>query len=61
MSPPYFDWRLLADKHRPTDPAIMAAEIRHLRKTGLKPRDIATALRVDLGVVLSALSENSIR
>jgi hypothetical protein len=52
---PAYDWRLLADVHKPTDPAAIAAEIRRLHATGLKPRDISNTLRLDLGVVLQAL------
>jgi hypothetical protein len=46
-----------ADLHRPTDPGALAREIRRLARTGLRPRDIAAALRVDLGAVLSAIRE----
>jgi hypothetical protein len=56
MSPAY-DWRLLAEMYKPTDPAAIALEIRRQHRTGLKPRDIATALRVDIGDVLAALRE----
>lgn len=61
---PAFDWRQmitavdhdrLAQMHRPTDPSVVAGEIRRLRQTGLTARDIATALRLDLGVVFAAL------
>jgi hypothetical protein len=47
-----FDWR---DLYKPADPEAIAREIRRLRLTGLKPHDIATALRVGLGVVRQAL------
>ena len=51
------DWRQMADKHRPTDPQVLAAEIRRLYGTNLKARDIAIALRLDLAVVLDALKD----
>jgi hypothetical protein len=57
MSPPQHDWRLLADMHKPTDPEQIAVEIRRQHREGLKPRDIAATLRVDMGVVLAALRE----
>jgi transposase-like protein len=47
--------RLLEDLHRPKDRAGMAAEIRRLYTTGLKPRDISSALRIDVNAVLHAL------
>lgn len=50
-----YDWRVLADMHRPANPEVIAAEIRRLRLTGLMPRDIANALRVDIVVVVTAL------
>ena len=43
------------DRHRPTDPEVLATEIRRLHASGLRPRDIAQALRLDLGTVLGAL------
>jgi hypothetical protein len=46
-----------ADLYRPTDPAVLAREIRRLVGAGLKPRDVATALRIDLAVVLGAIRE----
>ena len=45
----------LAGLHRPADPAALRAECRRLHSTGLKPRDIACALRLALGQVLEAL------
>lgn len=45
----------LAGKHRPSDAGDMAAEIRRLRREGLRARDIAQALRLDLASVLAAL------
>jgi hypothetical protein len=50
-------WQMLANMHRPTDPAVIAAEIRRLRQTGLTPRDMSNTLRLDLAVVLEALRE----
>lgn len=44
-----------ADRHRPTDPGAIAAEIRRQVATGLRPRDVASAMRLDLAVVLDAL------
>jgi hypothetical protein len=46
-----------ADLHRPTDPGALAREIRRQVDSGLKPRDVATALRIDLAVVLGAIRE----
>ena len=54
---PHHDWRLLADAHKPTDPAALAAEIRHMADRGLKPFDISQTMRVDLGLVRAALTE----
>jgi hypothetical protein len=54
MSPQY-DWRRLAELHRPTDPAVIAAEVRSLYRQGLKPRDIAVALRIGVPAVLQVL------
>jgi len=44
-----------AQLHRPTDPAQLAAEVRRLAATGLKPTDIASALRTGIGQVHDAL------
>jgi hypothetical protein len=49
------DWRALADRHRPRDPGALAREIRRQVASGLKPRDVASAMRLDLGQVLAAL------
>lgn len=49
------DYGERADMHRPADPGVMAAEICRLAANGLKPHDIAGALRVGLGVVYEAL------
>jgi hypothetical protein len=54
---PTFDWRLLADTHKPTDAAQIAATIRHLHESGLKPHDIANVMRLGLGAVLQALKD----
>ena len=45
----------LSRRYRPTDPAAIAAECRRLCGTGLKPRDVAQALRIDLAAVVEAL------
>jgi hypothetical protein len=45
----------MANKHRPTDPDLLAAEIRRLHATGLTARDIATALRLQLDAVINVL------
>ena len=44
-----------ANAHRPTDSAALQAEMRRLASSGLRVRDIAVALRIDLGAVLEAL------
>ena len=49
------DYDKLARIHRPSDPAVLPLEIRRLRQNGLTARDIAAALRLDLGQVLEAL------
>jgi hypothetical protein len=48
----------LALLYRPTDPAALKAEIRRMRSRGLLPRDIATALRLDLAAVVEALRDD---
>lgn len=45
-----------AQRHRPTDPAELAAEVRRLNRSGLSPLDIATALRLDLAAVRNVLA-----
>jgi len=45
----------LANAHRPQDEHLLACEVSRLIGTGLKTRDVATALRLDLGVVLELL------
>jgi len=50
-----------ADRHRPTDHASLVAEIRRLGSdSGLKARDIAAALRLDLAYVLHALQGSEV-
>ena len=52
------DWRRLADDrdlHRPTDPALIAREVRRLAAGGLTARDIATSLRLPLADVFEFL------
>jgi hypothetical protein len=55
ISRPY-DWRALADLHRPKEAADMTAAITELHSQGLKPWDIADALRVDLPTVTLTLA-----
>ncbi len=50
-----YNWTQLAQMHRPTDPAVIAAEIRRMYREGLKPRDIAVALRLGVSAVLQVL------
>jgi len=50
-----FEWSERAELYRPTDEAAIAAEIRQLHQTGLTPRDISSAMRLNLGMVLRAL------
>lgn len=49
------EYRRRAEQHRPDDLEAIAEEIRHLRASGLQPRDISMALGIDLGQVLEAL------
>lgn len=49
------DYRLRAATHRPTDPVALQREVRRLRAAGLKPRDIAQALRLGIGQVLAMI------
>jgi hypothetical protein len=48
-------WQLMANLHRPADPMALAGEIRRLHGQGLTPMDIATSLRLDIGIVRDAL------
>ena len=53
------DWRVLAgdrDLHRPSNPALVAAEVRRLAATGLKANDISIALRLHPTDVHAALA-----
>jgi DNA-directed RNA polymerase specialized sigma24 family protein len=50
------DWMRRAQQHRPTNPALLRAAIIELQAQGLKPRDIAQAMRVSLPVVLEAIA-----
>ena len=49
-------YRVLANLHRP-DEAGLRAEVRRLAADGLRPADIATALRLPLDAVLNLLAE----
>ena len=49
-----------AQQHRPRDESAMARECSRLVSTGLTPRDVATALRLDLGEVLTWLQMNEV-
>jgi len=49
----------LATLHRPRDPAGRAPAVRELHQLGLKPRDIAQAIRAPLPEVLEALRRES--
>jgi hypothetical protein len=42
------------DTHRPRTPAERRPAVHELRRRGLKPRDVAQALRVPLGEVVEA-------
>lgn len=44
-----------ANQHRPTEPALLAAEIRRLHADGLSARDISTALRLSHDMVITIL------
>ena len=50
-----FKYEERANLHRPRDPSALAGEIRRLHGLCLRPRDIASALRLDLRIVLDAL------
>jgi len=43
------------DRHRPTDPAALACEIRRLYAGGLSARDIASCTRTSITDVLDSL------
>ena len=53
------DYQRLADLHRPSNSAQIAMEIRRLKADGLKPRDFAVALRIDVAAVLQVIEEHS--
>lgn len=52
-------YAMLAQQHRPSDPAQLAVEIRRLHHSGLSRRDIATALRLNLEFVVNALADST--
>jgi len=56
MSPQY-DWRQLAELHRPTDGAVMVAAIQKMHQSGLTARDISDTLRIGLAAVHQALNQ----
>lgn len=43
----FTDWRVRAERHRPSDPAALAEEVRRLARGGLTERDIGNALKLD--------------
>ncbi len=45
------DYERRANQHRPTDQALLAAEIQRLHQNGLSAHDIAGALRLGLSAV----------
>lgn len=65
------DWRDLHDasrrdaveyerrrlQHRPDDPELLRAEIRHLARTGLRAADISQAIGIGYQAVLEALRD----
>jgi hypothetical protein len=57
MMPTAEQYDARANAHRPTSIYAMAVEIRRLHSTGLQPRDLAAALRLDLTQVLQAITE----
>lgn len=50
------NYEMLARMNRPSDPTAIASEVRRLRRSGLQPRDIASALRLDLASVRELLA-----
>ena len=56
-NPEPLDWQERADRYRPQAAADMAAEVRRLASSGLKARDISTALQLDLAVVVQDMQE----
>lgn len=53
------DHRALALLHRPTDPAVLAREVRQLAVLGLTARDIAQALGLAVAEVHGLLTEDA--
>jgi hypothetical protein len=53
------DYATRATLHRPTDPSVLGAEIRRMHAIGLKARDIAEALHLNLAAVIEALHSKS--
>jgi len=52
------EYAALAQQHRPTDPKVLATEIRRLAATGLRAIDISTALRLPHDFVVNVLGES---
>ena len=50
------DYRVLAELNKPTEPEVLASEVRGLAGKGLTAVDISTALRIDLAQVRSMLA-----
>lgn len=44
-----------ANRHRPTEPALLAVEVRRMHADGLTARDISTALHLALDSVIVIL------
>jgi hypothetical protein len=53
--PSVHPYDIRADRHRPTDPAVLSREIRRLAAEGLRVRDIAQALRMNDAEVVNLL------
>lgn len=53
-------YALLAQRHRPQEPHVMAAEVRRLHADGLTPRDISTALQLPMDEVINTINPASI-
>ena len=51
------EYAQLANLHRPSDPAELAAEIRRLNRGGLRAQDISVALRMPLDEVVNTLAD----
>jgi hypothetical protein len=51
-------YAVLANLHRPTEPAALAAEIHRLRRGGWTARDIGAALRLAPDAVINVLGES---